>query len=68
VTRLARYVVDHFLVLPLGVLVALVWANTGGETYFQLAGALAFVVTSSTRSGIRCRWWRSCSGSSTAAC
>jgi len=44
VTRLARFVVDHFLALPLGVLVALVWANTRGESYFRLAGALAFVV------------------------
>ena len=43
-TRLARYVVDHFLVLLLGVLVALVWANTRGESYFQFARALAFVV------------------------
>jgi hypothetical protein len=28
------FVVDHFLLLPIGVLVALVWANTAGESYF----------------------------------
>jgi len=44
VTRLARYALDHFLLLPLGVLIALVWANTGGESYFRFARALAFVV------------------------
>ena len=43
-TGLARYVVDHFLLLPLGVVVALVWANTEGESYFRFARALAFVV------------------------
>ena len=43
-TRLTRFVVDHYLVLPLGVIVALVWANTAAESYFELAEALAFVV------------------------
>jgi Na+:H+ antiporter, NhaA family len=38
------FVVDRFLLLPIGVLVALVWANTAGESYFRLAHALRFAV------------------------
>jgi NhaA family Na+:H+ antiporter len=38
------FVVDHFLLLPIGVLVALVWANTAGESYFRFAHALRFSV------------------------
>ena len=37
-------VVDHFLLLPIGVLIALAWANTAGESYFQFAHALRFAV------------------------
>ena len=43
-TRLARYVVDHYLLLPLGAAIAVVWANTGAESYFRLSEALAFAV------------------------
>ena len=43
-TRVTRFVVDHYLVLPLGVIVAIVWANTAAESYFTWAEALAFVV------------------------
>lgn len=39
-----RFVVDRFLVLPLGAVIALVWANTAGESYFRAAHALAFPV------------------------
>jgi NhaA family Na+:H+ antiporter len=35
---------EYVLALPLGVLVALVWANTAPESYFQATGALRFVV------------------------
>ena len=38
------FVVDYFLLLPIGVLVALAWANTAGESYFQFAHALRFPV------------------------
>ena len=38
------FVVDHFLLLPIGVLVALAWANTAGESYFRFAHALRFSV------------------------
>ena len=37
-------VVDHFLLLPIGVLIALAWANTAGESYFRFAHALRFSV------------------------
>ena len=37
-------VVDSFLLLPIGVLVALVWANTAGVSYFRFAHALRFIV------------------------
>src|SRR5688572_29037389 len=36
--------VDSFLLLPIGVLVALVWANTAGVSYFRFAHALRFIV------------------------
>ncbi|MGB2717203.1 MAG: Na+/H+ antiporter NhaA [Vicinamibacterales bacterium] len=36
--------VDYFLLLPIGVLVALAWANTAGESYFRFAHALRFSV------------------------
>jgi Na+:H+ antiporter, NhaA family len=42
--HLVRFVMDRFLLLPLGAAVALVWANTAGESYFRLAHALAFPV------------------------
>ena len=42
--RLVRFVIDRFLLLPLGAAVALVWANTAGESYFRFAHALAFPV------------------------
>ena len=41
---LVRFVMDRFLLLPLGAAVALVWANTAGESYFRFAHALAFPV------------------------
>ena len=40
----AAVLVDSFLLLPIGVLVALVWANTAGVSYFRFAHALRFVV------------------------
>jgi Na+:H+ antiporter, NhaA family len=42
--RLVRFVVDRFLLLPIGALIALVWANTAGESYFQFSYALRFAV------------------------
>ena len=43
-TAALGFVVDHFLLLPIGVLIALVWANTAGESYFGFAHALRFPV------------------------
>jgi NhaA family Na+:H+ antiporter len=41
---LLRSTVDHFLLLPLGGLIALVWANVAPETYFTVAHQLTFWV------------------------
>jgi Na+:H+ antiporter, NhaA family len=42
--RLSWFAVEHLLVLPLGALIALVWANTGPESYFRLTSAMTFLV------------------------
>lgn len=42
--RFVRYVMDRFLLLPLGALLAIAWANTAPESYFRFARALAFPV------------------------
>jgi NhaA family Na+:H+ antiporter len=39
-----RFVVDRFLLLPAGALIALVWANTAGESYFVFAHRFSFAV------------------------
>ncbi|HZP47351.1 MAG TPA: Na+/H+ antiporter NhaA [Vicinamibacterales bacterium] len=39
-----RFVFDRFLLLPAGAAVALVWANTAPEGYYQLSQLLAFPV------------------------
>ena len=43
-TRMLRFAVDHYVVLPIGVVLALVWANTDPESYYEVAEAVAFVV------------------------
>jgi Na+:H+ antiporter, NhaA family len=42
--RAWRFMVDHYLVVPIGGTVALVWANTDPVRYFQVAHALAFSI------------------------
>lgn len=42
--RLFGFIFDRYLLLPLGALIALVWANTAGESYFRFAHAVAFPV------------------------
>jgi NhaA family Na+:H+ antiporter len=42
--RVYRFVMDRFLLLPLGAVIALVWANVAGESYFRFSHALAFPV------------------------
>lgn len=42
--RLSRFVTDRFLLLPLGAGLALIWANTGPESYFRFARTLDFPV------------------------
>lgn len=44
VPRLVKYIEDRFLALPIGVAIALVWANTAAETYFVTAQTMRFVV------------------------
>jgi Na+:H+ antiporter, NhaA family len=41
---LLRFAVDHFLLLPLGGLLALIWANTAPESYFSMSHGLTFWV------------------------
>ncbi len=43
-TRAWQFALEHYVVLPLGGLIAIVWANTDAVSYFQVAQALAFVV------------------------
>lgn len=42
--RLSRFIVEYLLVLPLGALIALVWANMSPGTYFRTTLPMAFVV------------------------
>src|SRR5690349_9749327 len=42
--RAWRFAVEYYLLLPLGAVIAVVWANTDGDSYFRVAQALAFVV------------------------
>ena len=44
VPRLSRFAVEHLLLLPLGALIALAWANTAPESYFTFTFAIAFGV------------------------
>jgi NhaA family Na+:H+ antiporter len=39
-----HFTLDHFLLLPLGGLIALIWANSRPESYFTLTHNLSFVV------------------------
>jgi len=42
--RLRRFALEHLMLLPVGVLMALLWANTAAESYYQLVYALDFWV------------------------
>jgi NhaA family Na+:H+ antiporter len=42
--RLYGYLFDRFLLLPLGVATALIWANSAAESYFSFAQRISFVV------------------------
>lgn len=44
VPRLSRFAIEHLLLLPLGVVIALVWANTAPESYYRFTFSIAFVV------------------------
>ena len=39
-----HFTIEHFLLLPIGGLIALIWANTAAESYFSVAHRLAFTV------------------------
>jgi NhaA family Na+:H+ antiporter len=41
---LVRFVIDRFLLLPIGAAVALVWSNSAPESYFTFAHQLRFLV------------------------
>jgi NhaA family Na+:H+ antiporter len=42
--RAFRFVLNHFLLLPIGAAIALLWANLDGEAYFRFAHAWAWPV------------------------
>jgi len=44
VHRTIKTVFDRFLLLPIGAVVALVWANVGPESYFTMSQELSFAV------------------------
>jgi Na+:H+ antiporter, NhaA family len=44
VPRLSQFAVDHLLLLPLGALIALIWANTHPESYYRATYAMSFAV------------------------
>src|SRR5688572_27256134 len=44
VPRLSQFALEHLLLLPLGVAIALVWANLSAESYFTFSFAAAFAV------------------------
>ena len=44
VPRMSQFAVEHLLLLPLGALIALVWVNTGAESYFRFSLSAAFIV------------------------
>ena len=41
---LTRHLLDRFLLLPIGAVIALVWANSAPESYFTFAQALSFPI------------------------
>jgi len=43
-SRTWRFVLDHYLVLPLGGAIAIVWSNASPLAYFKVSQALAFAV------------------------
>ena len=43
-SRLWRFAMDRFLLLPLGAMIALVWANTAAESYFRFSHTMSFAV------------------------
>ena len=44
VPRLRRFALEHLLLLPLGAGIALIWVNTGPESYYRFTYAIAFAV------------------------
>ena len=44
VPRISAFLIEHFLLLPLGALIALVWVNVAPESYFRFTFDIAFAV------------------------
>ena len=44
VKRAFRFVIDHYVVLPVGVIAALVWVHAHAESYFRFSHAASFAV------------------------
>jgi NhaA family Na+:H+ antiporter len=43
-SRIARFAVDHYLVVPFGSALAMAWANTSSESYFRFSHSWSFAV------------------------
>src|SRR5712692_5992554 len=43
-TKVLRFIADRYLVLPLGAMAALAWANSRPESYFEFAHTASFAV------------------------
>jgi hypothetical protein len=44
VPTMSQFAVEHLLLLPLGALVAVVWANTAAGSYFRFSFSAQFIV------------------------
>lgn len=44
VPRVSAFLIEHFLLLPLGAAIAMVWVNTAPESYYQFTYAVEFPV------------------------
>src|SRR4029434_9309335 len=42
--RLSQFAIEHLLLLPVGAAIALVWVNTGTESYYRFAYDIAVIV------------------------
>ena len=44
ISRFVRFAADHYLVVPIGSVLALAWANTSDDSYFRFVLSWSFAV------------------------